>query len=171
MIYSMRGNDLTLKQFGRLTAISVSGKSKSRNLIWLCVCDCGNNCNVESRNLINGSTMSCGCLQREIVSTCKKYDFANIRRESQPRLYRTWINIKSRCFNPKANKYFNYGGRGITMSSQWVNDFKAFYDWSISHGYSDNLTIDRIDVNGNYEPANCRWATYKDQNMNKRNSK
>lgn len=157
-------------RFGRLTALSVIGKSKSRNLVWLCVCDCGNQCNVESRNLIAGNTRSCGCMQIETASECKKYDFADIRRESQPRLYRTWINIKSRCFNPRSTNFQNYGGRGITMSNQWVNDFKSFHTWSMSHGYTDSLTIDRIDVNGNYEPDNCRWITYKEQNMNKRNS-
>lgn len=83
------------------------------------------------------------------------------------RLYRIYHNMKNRCFNPKTTGYDRYGGRGIIVCDEWKDDFKAFYDWSISHGYADNLTIDRIDVNGNYEPGNCRWVTMKEQNQNK----
>jgi hypothetical protein len=82
------------------------------------------------------------------------------------RLYRIWANMKSRCYNPKASRYEHYGGKGVTVCDEWLNDFQAFYDWAMAHGYSDNLTIDRIDVNGNYEPRNCRWEHPKGQSNN-----
>ena len=87
------------------------------------------------------------------------------------RLYRIWANIKTRCYNSNIPNYKRYGGRGITMCAEWKDNFQNFYDWSMSHGYSDDLTIDRIDNNGNYEPLNCRWITVKEQNRNKRNVK
>ena len=83
------------------------------------------------------------------------------------RLFSIWSNMKSRCYNQNIKSYSHYGARGITMCDEWKNDFKSFYDWSMSNGYKDDLTIDRIDVNGNYEPSNCRWATIKEQSLNK----
>ena len=87
------------------------------------------------------------------------------------RLYRIWANIKTRCYNENDPHFERWGKRGIKMCDEWRNDFKVFYDWSMSHGYSDELTIDRIDNDGNYEPQNCRWTTIKEQNKNKRNVK
>lgn len=83
-------------------------------------------------------------------------------------LHRIWDKIKYRCLNSNAPCYHNYGGRGIEICPEWKNDFQNFYDWSMSNGYKENLTIDRIDVNGNYEPSNCRWATTKTQSTNTR---
>lgn len=82
------------------------------------------------------------------------------------RLYRIWANMKSRCYNPKASRYEHYGGKGVIVCNEWLHDFKTFYDWAMSHGYQDDLSIDRIDVNGNYEPGNCRWESPKGQANN-----
>lgn len=86
------------------------------------------------------------------------------------RLYRIWINMKQRCNYPKDKRYKNYGGRGIKVCQEWESSFDSFREWALSNGYSDELSIDRIDVNGNYEPSNCRWATQKQQNYNRTNS-
>lgn len=85
------------------------------------------------------------------------------------RLYRIWSNMKSRCNNPKASRYDRYGGRGIMVCSEWMHDFESFYNWSINHGYSDELSLDRIDGDKGYSPDNCRWVDGHCQNKNKSN--
>lgn len=155
--------DYTNMRFGRWTVLSPSRKSNKKS--WICVCDCGNKRNVHEDTLISGRSLSCGCLQRE--ETKNRLTTHNL---SKTRLYRIYYGIKQRCFNVKDKRYKDYGGRGITICDEWLNDFVKFYEWSIQNGYDENLTIDRIDNDGNYEPSNCRWATKEEQDYNKRTS-
>src|SRR5699024_6277604 len=91
-------------------------------------------------------------------------------RRNNKRLYKVYESMKQRCLNPNNDSYHHYGGRGITICEKWVKDYSNFYKWATSNGYRDNLTIDRIDVNGNYTPSNCRWVGWEEQSTNKRNT-
>lgn len=156
--------DVCGQRFGRLTALyRLHNYKKSNCSYWLCVCECGNLIEVRLNTLTSGDTKSCGCLQKEVASkTHKKHGL------SRDKIYQTYYHMKNRCYNRDSQAYSNYGGRGIKVCDEWLNDFKSFYDWATSNGYQDNLTIDRIDVNGNYEPNNCRWVDMKTQSNNKR---
>lgn len=164
--------DITGQKFGRLTALRRVG-SNGHSALWLCKCDCGNETVVTLSHLKGGQTRSCGCLLKETRKTSGKKSGIGIRTKKHgdfgTRLYRIWAAMKRRCCNPHTKYYSDYGGRGIRVCSLWM-DYVSFREWALSNGYADGLSIDRINVNGNYEPENCRWTTMKGQQNNRRNN-
>ena len=159
----MKTIDITGNKYNMLTVIKFNhSNKKSRKSYWLCKCECGNEKVICGNSLKTGNVKSCGCLLKRGNT---KHGLKHTR------LYDILCGMKRRCYNPNQPCYKNYGARGIKVCDEWLNDPKAFYDWSITHGYKDDLTIDRINVNGNYEPSNCKWVSIKEQGRNKRNTK
>ena len=139
--------------------------------MWKCKCDCGNEKIVRGSDLTTRKTSSCGCYRKEKTSVTH-----TIHGGKNSRLYAVWCDIKQRCNNSNNPIYKYYGERGIKLCEEWTNDFNVFREWAIKNGYDENAkrgkcTIDRIDVNGNYEPSNCRWVSMAEQNLNKRNTR
>lgn len=161
-----RLNDLTGQRFGRLTVIERAENKKDGRAKWLCQCDCGKTTVTTGTNLRTGVTKSCGCYMIE-CETARIKEICTTHGKSHTRLYKTWRNMKQRCYNPNNTYYHRYGGRGITVCADWKQNFKAFYDWAMTSGYQDDLSIDRINNDKGYSPDNCRWATRKVQERNK----
>lgn len=148
------------RKFGKLTVIEeCKERDKYNKIKYKCKCDCDNITIVLGSNLRRGNTTSCGCLSGGVTHG-KRYT----------RLYNTYKLMKDRCYNKNNQAYKYYGKRGIKVCNEWLNDFMIFYDWAMSHGYNDNLTIDRINVDGDYEPDNCRWITQHNQCYNRRSN-
>lgn len=163
--------DITGQKFGRLTVIEFSHIEK-RKTYWKCRCDCGKEIITRADGLKNGHTSSCGCYNKEILQNAThniKHGF------SKKRIYHIWEDMKNRCYAERGEQYCNYGGRGISVCDEWLGEdgAKKFIKWAYANGYDENAqfgecTLDRIDVNGNYEPQNCRWVSAKKQANNTR---
>lgn len=137
--------DISNRRFRNLLAIKYIGRNKLGHAKWLCRCDCGKDVVNLSNKLLTGNSGTCGC--------------RNGHGMRHNRIYRTWINMKQRCYNPNQEGYRFYGARGIEICDAWRTDFKSFHSWAMENGYKENLTIDRINPKGNYCPENCQWLT------------
>lgn len=169
--------DLTGMQFERLLVLH-RAPNRGKRVYWVCECQCDAKTikEVSGIELKTGRTKSCGCLRREVnIQKIKAYNEAagyESREDGElgTRLYEIWVGMKKRCYNTNAERYEDYGGRGITVCDEWLHSFSNFKQWALSNGYSSNLTIERLDNDGIYSPDNCKWATYKEQSLNKRNT-
>lgn len=151
--------DMTGQKFGRLTVLRpYECQIKYKDTYWLCECECGTWKVISRGQLMAGETNSCGCLRKEKLQN---------DRHRNKKLYQAWQDMKQRCYNPKNEYYHRYGGRGITVCNEWLADYKPFYEWAMSHGYKEGLSIDRINNDAGYSPENCRWASPSEQTDNR----
>lgn len=161
----MKFQDLTGNKYNHLTVLK-RAPNQGKNTMWECRCDCGNITTVSAPHLKSGHTKSCGCLHKETMR-----NMMQTHGLTHHPLYRVYRGIVDRTTLETCQCYKDYGGRGIKMCQEWADDFEAFYQWAMSHGYEKGLTIDRIDTNGDYCPENCRWVTHKVQQNNRRNNR
>ena len=158
------GVDRVGMEYGMLKIISKDNdRSHDGIIFWNCLCKCGNMTSVSASHLLTGHTRSCGCLTKRTGTDSPQYEHGY---NGQDRIYRIWNNMRDRCYCKAASSYKRYGAKGITICDEWDN-FLTFREWALKNGYSDNLTLDRIDNSGNYCPENCRWTDAKIQARNR----
>lgn len=154
------------QKFGRWTVVSRAPKGRQKGSVWNVVCDCGTEAVRRASKLKSGHTQGCKACAPEYFTPANKTHGA-----TDTRLYGIWEKMKDRCGNPNSDHFRSYGGRGISVCAEWSSNFVAFQKWALSHGYVDDLTIERNDVNGDYEPSNCCWITMREQARNRQNTK
>lgn len=166
VLYVMAKNprliDMSGRRCGKWSVLRQNGNHPRGGALWLCRCDCGTERGVSGSDLRSGKSVSCGCEGAIKIGALNR-----THAKSGTRLHRTWKNIRKRCLNANDPGFNLYGGRGISICPEW-DDFSAFESWALTSGYRDDLSIERLDVDGDYTPSNCVWATSQVQNENRR---
>ena len=157
-------NNIIGKKYNKWTVIEFS-HSNGHNNYFKCKCDCGIEKIVRIDNVVSGESKSCGCYRKEIEKNRDKN-----KSKTRKRINTIWYGMKKRCYNKECDHYKWYGEKGIKVCKEWLNSFECFYEWALNNGYSDNLTIDRIDIDKGYNPKNCRWVTLQEQAKNRSNN-